>query len=70
MAPPRAKAEPRQAKSVVPDLSRVEGPLAIIAGGGVLPISIAEAALASGHDVRLVGICGEADKAIARFPHA
>ncbi len=70
MAPPRAKAEPRQAKSVVPDLSRVEGPLAIIAGGGVLPISIAEAALASGHDVHILGICGEADEAIARFPHA
>lgn len=70
MAPPRAKAEPKQAKSVAPDLSRVEGPLAIIAGGGVLPISIAEAALASGHDVHILGICGEADEAIARFPHA
>jgi hypothetical protein len=53
----------------VPDLSRVEGPLAIIAGGGVLPISIAEAALASGLDVHILGIRGEADEAIARFSH-
>ena len=57
-------------KSVAPDLSRVVGPLAIIAGGGTLPIAIAEAALALGHDVHILGICGEADEAIARFSHA
>lgn len=35
-----------------------------------MPVSVAEAALQSGHDVHILGIRGEADEAIAHFPHA
>lgn len=39
-------------------------PLAILAGGGSLPLEVAEAARLSGRRVVVVGIRGEADKAI------
>jgi len=45
-------------------------PLAIIAGGGTLPCSVAEAATAQGREVHIIGIRGEANEGIARFPHA
>ena len=44
-------------------------PLAIIAGGGTLPCAVAEAATSQGRDVHIIGIQGEADADIARFPH-
>jgi hypothetical protein len=44
-------------------------PLAIIAGGGSVPLHVAEAALASGRKVLVLGIEGEADRWIAAFPH-
>ena len=44
-------------------------PLAIIAGGGSVPIHVAEAAVAQGRPVLVIGIDGEADKGIERFPH-
>jgi DUF1009 family protein len=47
-----------------------QGPLAILAGGGSLPLSVAEAATASGRAVHIIGIAGEADQTIERFPHA
>ncbi len=45
-------------------------PLAVIAGGGALPLAVADAARASGREVYLIGIRGEATDAIERFPHA
>jgi DUF1009 family protein len=59
-----------------PDLDRSrqaaaegEGSLAIIAGGGALPCALAEAATRAGHSVHIIGIRGEADPGIGRFPH-
>lgn len=46
-----------------------EGPLAIIAGSGALPCTVAEAASRAGRNVHILGIRGEADPGIARFPH-
>ena len=43
--------------------------IGILAGGGRLPLMIAESAAARGEAVHIVGIEGEADAAIARFPH-
>jgi lipid-A-disaccharide synthase len=43
--------------------------IGILAGGGRLPLTIAESATARGETVHIVGIEGEADKAIAAFPH-
>ena len=43
--------------------------LGILAGGGVLPVAVAEAAIAGGRDVHIVAIRGEADPAIERFQH-
>jgi len=43
--------------------------IAILAGGGRLPLMIAESAAARGAGVHIVGIRGEADPEIARFPH-
>lgn len=45
-------------------------PLAIIAGGGSVPLHVAAAALADGRKVLLLGIEGEADQRIADYPHA
>ncbi len=47
----------------------MESPLAIIAGGGLLPCALAEAAAAQGRTVHVLGIRGEADAGISRFPH-
>jgi DUF1009 family protein len=45
-------------------------PLTIIAGGGTVPAYVATAAAAAGRPVFIVGVKGEADQGIARFPHA
>jgi len=50
----------------VPDRSRRIG---ILAGGGRLPLMIAESVTERGGAVHIVGIESEADAAIARFPH-
>jgi UDP-2,3-diacylglucosamine hydrolase len=44
-------------------------PIGILAGGGRLPLTIAESVAARGQGVHIVGIEGEADPDIARFPH-
>lgn len=43
--------------------------IGILAGGGRLPLMIAESVAARGDGVHIVGIEGEADPAISRFPH-
>ena len=43
--------------------------IGILAGGGRLPLMIAESVVARGGGVHIVGIEGEADPGIARFPH-
>ncbi len=45
----------------------VDQPLAILAGGGALPLEVAEAARSAGRRVVVVGIRGEADAAIEAF---
>ena len=47
----------------------IAGPLGIIAGGGLLPCMIADAAAARGLDLHIVGIRGEAREEIERYPH-
>jgi DUF1009 family protein len=49
--------------------SQSERPIAIIAGGGSVPLHVANAARSAGRDVLVVGIEGEADPRIADFPH-
>jgi UDP-2,3-diacylglucosamine hydrolase len=44
-------------------------PLLIIAAGGALPFEVANAAIASGRTVFLVGIDGEVDPRLKAFPH-
>lgn len=44
-------------------------PLGLIAGGGVLPLRVAEAQRAAGKGVFIVGLENEADKAIENFQH-
>ncbi|HEV3242050.1 MAG TPA: UDP-2,3-diacylglucosamine diphosphatase LpxI [Methyloceanibacter sp.] len=46
-----------------------EGPLAIIAGGGTLPCALADAAMAKGRAVHILGIRGEAEEKIERYPY-
>ena len=43
--------------------------IGILAGGGRLPLMIAESVAARGESVHIVAIEGEADPEIARFPH-
>ena len=43
--------------------------IGILAGGGRLPLMIADSAAASGANVHIVAIRGEADPEIARYPH-
>jgi lipid-A-disaccharide synthase len=50
-------------------MSGAGGRIGILAGGGRLPLMIAESVIARGGAVHIVGIEGEADAAIARFPH-
>jgi UDP-2,3-diacylglucosamine hydrolase len=44
--------------------------IGIVAGAGVLPCAVAEAAQQSGHHPFIVGLTGSADAAIERFSHA
>ncbi|MFO1183972.1 MAG: UDP-2,3-diacylglucosamine diphosphatase LpxI [Bauldia sp.] len=44
-------------------------PLAVLAGGGKLPIIVADAARRSGRDVLVLGVIGEADDGISAFRH-
>lgn len=44
-------------------------PLAIVCGAGDFPLAVAEAVVASGRPVFLIGIKGSASPDIARFPH-
>jgi hypothetical protein len=46
-----------------------QGPLGIIAGAGVLPVAVAEAAAAGGREVYVVALEGFADAALERFDH-
>ena len=67
MSQRRAKAELSPSAA---DLdTKQDGPLGIIAGGGTLPIALAAAAAAQGRAVHVLGIRGEADAKISRFPH-
>src|SRR6476660_3934282 len=59
----------RRAKTEKADTAASDGPLAIIAGGGTLPAALADAALAKGRAVHILGISGEADDKIALYPH-
>jgi DUF1009 family protein len=43
--------------------------IGILAGGGRLPLTIAESVVARGESVHIVAIEGEADPEVARFPH-
>ena len=45
-------------------------PLALVCGAGKFPLAVADAAVASGRSVFLIGIRGAADPAIAHYPHA
>ena len=45
-------------------------PLAIIAGGGKVPLMVADAARRAGRATLIIGITGEADADIAAYPHA
>ena len=46
------------------------GRIGIVAGSGSLPAAIAHEAKAAGHDPFILGITGNADSSIERFPHA
>ena len=52
--------------AVDPAAARPEGPVGVIAGGGRLPIEVAEAIEATGRQVVLAGIDGEADAVFSR----
>jgi DUF1009 family protein len=52
-----------------PDVPSARGPLAIIAGGGPVPLIVAAAAAREGRPVFIVGIAGEAEPGIAAYPH-
>jgi DUF1009 family protein len=45
------------------------GPLGVLAGGGPLPVRLAEAARRDGRAVHIVGLIGEADGGIEAHPH-
>jgi DUF1009 family protein len=51
------------------DADASPGPIGILAGGGRLPLTIAESVIGRGGSVHIVAIEGEADPAVARFPH-
>ncbi len=51
------------------EAQKLEGPLAIIAGGGQLPCVIAESVSSRGVPIHIFGIRGEASEAIERFPN-
>ncbi len=49
--------------------TQLSAPLAIIAGNGRLPLLIAEKLKARSQPIFIIGIRGEADEAIEKFPH-
>ena len=52
------------------DARREDGPLAIVCGGGTLPLTVADAVARSGRRVVLFPLRGSADPvAVARYPH-
>ena len=67
MSQRRAKAELSPSAAALDP--RQDSPLAIIAGGGTLPLVLAAAASAQGRAVHVIGIRGEADAKISGFPH-
>jgi UDP-2,3-diacylglucosamine hydrolase len=52
-----------------PAAARDRGPLTIVAGGGPVPLIVADAAQRAGRPVFIVGIAGEAGDSIAAYPH-
>jgi len=54
---------------LVPETAKVDGPLGIIAGQGLLPCVLADAAAAHNIPLHIVAIRGEASEDIERFPH-
>ncbi len=60
---------PDRTAALVPETAKIKGPLGIIAGRGSLPCVLAEAASARGLPFHIVGIRGEADDKIERYPH-
>lgn len=44
--------------------------LSIIAGGGEMPLSVAQAAASAGRPIHIFGISGNADRGIEEFPHS
>lgn len=54
--------------SIAPRLRTAE-PLAILAGGGTVPVIVAAAAARAGRPVVIIGIAGEADREIEAFAH-
>ena len=46
------------------------GGLCIIAGGGEMPLTVAQAAASAGRPVYIFGISGNADRRIEQFPHS
>lgn len=54
----------------VMDGTELKNCLGIVAGGGVLPVAVAEAAIGQGRGVFIVAFEGAADPAVTRFPHA
>jgi UDP-2,3-diacylglucosamine hydrolase len=65
-----AAGAPADSTSHVHDLAGTRaGRIGILAGGGRLPLTIAESVIERGGSVHIVAIEGEADASIARFPH-
>ncbi len=54
--------------SIAPLLEGAD-PLAVLAGGGALPMIVASAAVRAGRPVKVIGIRGEADLSITAFTH-
>jgi DUF1009 family protein len=63
-APGESAAEP-----VAASVAASPGRIGILAGGGGLPLTIAQSVIERGGSIHIVGIEGEADPGIARFPH-
>lgn len=60
---------PDRTAVLVSDTVEIKGPLGIIAGRGSLPCVLANAASARGLPFHIVGIRGEAEDEIERYPH-
>jgi hypothetical protein len=68
MAQRQHKRRARAPSRVAPVPAR-QRPLAILAGGGSMPIHVAEAAVADGRSVHIVALKGSASEAVKAFPH-